>query len=148
MTRRAAQCYLAAVAIAIGGYVHLVLYRRSYHAIPHIGALFAFDIIVAAGITMALLTRHDTPSILGALAHTASAVAGFALSRTVGLWGFKESGFTPSPHAAIALAAEIVAFVVLVWATVGQVAGSRAQVGARSEMLNPSNPKRNERDQS
>ena len=118
MTRSKILCYLAATAIGIGGYVHLVLYWRSYHAIPRIGVLFALDIIVAAGVAMALLVRHDTLSIVAAIAHTASALGGFVLSRTIGLWGFKETGLTPTPHAAIALAAEAAALILLALASV------------------------------
>jgi hypothetical protein len=38
----------------------------------------------------------------------------FALSRTVGLFGFTERGWDPSPHAVISVAAEVLT--VLLWA--------------------------------
>ncbi|BBY68847.1 hypothetical protein MPRI_10340 [Mycobacterium paraintracellulare] len=37
----------------------------------------------------------------------------FALSRTVGLFGFSERGWDPSPYAAISVAAEVV--ILLLW---------------------------------
>lgn len=107
--RRAA----AAVAIAVAGYVHLVLYRRSYHAAPHIGALFALDVVVAAGAAAALVVVRARASDLVALAHASAAAAGFLLSRTVGLWGFKEQGLDPAPDAAVAIGAELAAIVLL-----------------------------------
>jgi len=55
----------------------------------------------------------------GWLQWVAAAVAGgslaaFALSRTVGLFGFSERGWDPSPHAVISVAAEVLT--VLLWA--------------------------------
>ena len=38
----------------------------------------------------------------------------FALSRTIGLFGFSERGWDPSPHAAVTVAAEVLC--VLLWA--------------------------------
>ena len=35
------------------------------------------------------------------------ALAAFALSRTVGLFGFSERGWQPSPHAAVSVIAEV-----------------------------------------
>ena len=116
MTRTTIPCGLAATAVAIGGYIHLVLYRRSYHAIAHVGVMFALDVVLAAGIATALLLRRDILSIAAALLHTIGALTGFVLSRTVGLSGFKETGLQPSPEAASALITETVALGFLVWA--------------------------------
>lgn len=62
----------------------------------------------------------------GRLQWAAAAVAGgalaaFALSRTVGLFGFAETGWQPSPHAAISVLAELLA--VGLW--VAYLVGSR-----------------------
>jgi hypothetical protein len=118
-TRRAA----AAVAIVVAGYVHLVLYRRSYHAVPHVGTLFALDVVAAAGAAAAVAVVRARASDLVALAHASTAAAGFLLSRTVGLWGFKEEGLDPAPDAAIAIGAELAAVVLL---TAGVVRRTRS----------------------
>ena len=49
------------------------------------------------------------------------ALAAFALSRTVGLLGFSERGWQPSPHAAVSVASELLT--VGLW--VGYLLGNR-----------------------
>jgi hypothetical protein len=49
-----------------------------------------------------------------AAALTGGALGAFALSRTVGLFGFSEQGWQPTPHAAISVVAEVL--VVGLWA--------------------------------
>ncbi|MDQ1424649.1 MAG: hypothetical protein QOD72_2147 [Acidimicrobiaceae bacterium] len=118
MSTRSLVRVAAALAVAVAGYVHLILYRRSYHAIPRVGAMFAIDVVIAAGVAAALVvTRHRVVVFVG-LAQTAAALGGFALSRTIGLWGFKEPGFNPAPHAAVALGAELAALLLLIVAGV------------------------------
>ena len=53
---------------------------------------------------------------LAAAAGAAASLVAFALSRTVGLFGFTETGWRPAPYAMISVIAEIVT-VVLVAAT-------------------------------
>jgi hypothetical protein len=113
MSTRSLVRVTAALAVAVAGYVHLILYRRSYHAIPRVGAMFAIDVVIAAGVAAALVVRHDRVVVFVGLAQTAAALGGFALSRTIGLLGFKETGFDPAPHAAVALGAELAALVLL-----------------------------------
>ena len=105
--------YVAATAVAVGGYQHFDLYRHSYHAINAIGPLFALNVIVSAGLTAALLTRSDRTTRYAAIAFTAATLLAFVVSRTVGLLGFKETGWNPSPQAAITLAAETSALLAL-----------------------------------
>ena len=109
--------YATAVAVAAGGYTHFDLYRRSYHAIPRVGVLFALNVIASAAITAALVTRHDRVTRFAALALTAGTLVAFALSRTTGLAGFKETGLTPRPQAAITLAVELAAAAMLIAAS-------------------------------
>ncbi len=98
-----------AVAIAVSGVSHAYLYVHGYHHIPLIGTAF----LVQAGISfaLALLILIGGPSWLRwvAAALSGGALVAFALSRTVGLFGFSETGWQPSPHAAISVAAELVA---------------------------------------
>ena len=87
MTPTTVARYVAAVAVAAGGYQHFDLYRHSYHAIDRIGPLFAVNVIVSAGLTTALLTRTDRTTRYTAIAFTATTLLAFAVSRTVGLVG-------------------------------------------------------------
>ncbi len=102
--------------LAIGAATHAYLYIHGYHHIPTIGT--AFLIQASASFAVALLILIGGP---GWLWWTAAAVAGgslvaFTVSRTVGLFGFSERGWDPSPHAVISVVAEVLT--VLLWAIV------------------------------
>jgi hypothetical protein len=94
-------------ALAIAGFSHAYLYIHGYHHIPMIGDAF----VVQAGISfaLALLILLGGPSWLqwAAAALAGGALGAFVLSRTVGLFGFSEAGWEPSPHAAISVSAEL-----------------------------------------
>ena len=103
-----------AVCLAVSATSHAYLYIHGYQHIPMIGT--AFLIQASVSYALALLIVAGGP---GWLQWVAAAVAGgslvaFALSRTVGLFGFSERGWDPSPHAAISVAAEVLT--VLLWA--------------------------------
>ena len=112
-----------AAAVAVSGVSHAYLYVHGYHHIPLIGTAF----LVQAGISfaLALLILIGGPSWLrwAAAALSGGALVAFAFSRTVGLFGFSETGWQPSPHAAISVAAELAA--VGLWAA--YVLGGRRQ---------------------
>jgi hypothetical protein len=103
-----------ALAVATSGISHAYLYVHGYQHIPMIGPAF----LVQAGVSfaLALLILIGGPGWLqwAAAALASGALAAFALSRTVGLFGFSETGWQPSPHAAISVAAE--ALTVGLWA--------------------------------
>jgi hypothetical protein len=103
-----------ALAVATSGISHAYLYVHGYHHIPMIGPAF----LVQAGVSfaLALLILIGGPGWLqwAAAALASGALAAFALSRTVGLFSFSETGWQPSPHAAISVAAE--ALTVGLWA--------------------------------
>jgi hypothetical protein len=103
-----------ALSLAVSATSHSYLYIHGYHYIPTIGA--AFLIQASVSFALALLILVGGP---GWLSWAAAAVAGgslvaFGLSRTIGLFGFAERGWEPSPHAAISVSAE--ALTVLLWA--------------------------------
>ena len=103
-----------AVSLAVSAYSHAYLYIHGYQHIPMIGT--AFLIQASVSFSLAVLIVAGGP---GWLQWAAAAVAGgslvaFALSRTVGVFGFLEHGWDPAPHAAISVAAE--ALTVLLWA--------------------------------
>ena len=103
-----------ALTVATSGISHAYLYAHGYQHIPMIGPTF----LVQAGVSfaLALLILIGGPGWLqwAAAALASGALAAFALSRTVGLFGFSETGWQPSPHAAISVAAE--ALTVGLWA--------------------------------
>lgn len=95
-----------ALAVAASGISHAYLYAHGYQHIPMIGTAF----LVQAGVSFALaLLIPIGPWWLrwAAAALAGGALIAFALSRTVGLFGFAETGWQPSPHAAISVIAEV-----------------------------------------
>jgi hypothetical protein len=109
-----------ALALVTSGISHTYLYIHGYHHIPLIGTSF----LVQASISfaLALLILIGGPSWLWwvAAALSGGALAAFASSRTVGLLGFSERGWQPSPHAAISVVAELVAVALWAVSVVGQ----------------------------
>jgi hypothetical protein len=102
----------ASLAVAAAG--HAYLYVHGYQHIPTIGT--AFLIQASVSFAMALLILVGGPEWLR---WVAAAVAGgslvaFALSRTVGVAGFSEHGWDPSPYAVGSVSAEVVT--VMLWA--------------------------------
>jgi drug/metabolite transporter (DMT)-like permease len=103
-----------AVALAVTGVSHAYLYIHGYQHIPTIGT--AFVVQASVSFALALLILIGGPSWLqwAAAAVSGGALGAFVLSRTVGIFGFSETGWQPSPHAAISVVAELVA--VVLWA--------------------------------
>ena len=103
-----------AVSLAVSAASHGYLYIHGYQHIPMIGT--AFLIQASVSFSLALLIIANGPRWLdwAAAAMAGGSLVAFALSRTVGLFGFSERGWDPSPHAAITVAAEVLC--VLLWA--------------------------------
>ena len=98
-----------AAALAVTGISHAYLYIHGYQHIPTIGT--AFVVQASLSFALAVLILIGGPSWLqwAAAAVSGGALGAFVLSRTVGLFGFSEQGWQPSPHAAISVAAEVLA---------------------------------------
>lgn len=110
--------FVAAVAVLIGGLVHIELYfRKGYRSMPNanLGRSFMLNGIASIVVAAVLLVRRDLLVRLAGVAVTVGTLIAFYLSRNTdnGIFGFREKGFSPSPEAAIALIVEIVALVVL-----------------------------------
>jgi hypothetical protein len=103
-----------AVSLAVSAATHAYLYIHGYQHIPMIGT--AFLVQASVSFSLALLIVAGGPGWLqwAAAAMAGGSLVAFVLSRTVGLFGFSERGWEPSPHAAIALGAEVLC--VLLWA--------------------------------
>lgn len=97
--------------LAVSGVVHAYLYTQGYRNIPAIGLAFVLQASVfCAFAVLVLIGRWGWLRLAAAVGAGASLVA-FGLSRTVGLFGFIERGWNPSPYAAISVAAELVTVV-------------------------------------
>ena len=104
-------------ALAVSGVIHAYLYIHGYNHLPTVGP--AFLLHASMFCALAVLVLAGGPHWLqwaGALLSVGTLIA-FALSRTVGLFGFTERGFQPSPQAALSVIAEVLT-VVLVAASV------------------------------
>jgi hypothetical protein len=96
-----------AATLIVSGISHTYLYIHGYRHIPTIGT--AFVIQASVSFALALLILLGGPAWLrwAAAALAGGSLVAFALSRTVGLFGFSEQGWQPSPHAAISVFAEL-----------------------------------------
>jgi hypothetical protein len=109
-TRLAVRAGITATLI-VSGYVHAHLYVDSYRYIPTIGPSFLLQ--ASLSFALAVLVLAGGPWWLRAAAGALSfgALAAFALSRTIGIFGFTEIGWEPTPYAAIAVTAEALTLV-------------------------------------
>jgi hypothetical protein len=103
-----------ATSLVVSAASHAYLYVHGYQHIPRIGTAFLIQASVCFAVALLIVVGGP-----GWLRWAAAAVAGgslvaFVLSRTVGLAGFTERGWDPSPYAASSVAAEVVT--VLLWA--------------------------------
>ena len=135
-----------AVLVAVGGYVHLCLYRHGYRTIPKIGVGFGLQVVTSALVVAVLLVgprpvarvahvterRADALSGLAAAALATGTLAEFALTRAPGgLFNFQERGLRPSPQALIALVAEIGVLVVVgAWLVADQMVRRRIRTSS------------------
>ena len=118
MTVDVALRVVAAVALLVGGLVHLELYfRGGYRSFPNANLGRSFLLNGAASVLVAavLLVRRDVIVRLAGIAVSLGTLLAFYLTRQTdkGIFGFTEKGLEPSPQAALAVAVELVAVVVL-----------------------------------
>jgi plastocyanin len=109
---------IAAIALLIGGLVHLQLYYaegyRSAGEDANIGRSFLLNAISSAVVAALLFaTKSVIVRVLGILVAAGTLLA-FIITRTSdALFNFEESGLKPSPQATIALVVEIIAILSL-----------------------------------
>ena len=121
---------VAALALLVGGLIHLELYfRGGYRSFPNANLGRSFLLNGAASVLVAavLLMRRDVIVRLAGIAVTVGTLIAFYLTRQTnnGIFGFTEKGFEPSPQAALALIVELVAAVVLLVSFVPQLEWKR-----------------------
>jgi hypothetical protein len=103
-----------AVSLAVSAVSHAYLYIHGYQHIPMIGAAFLIQASVSLSLAVLIVVGGPWWIEWAAAAMAGGSLVAFVLSRTVGLFGFTERGWDPSPHAAITVVAE--ALCVLLWA--------------------------------
>lgn len=96
-----------AASLAISAASHAYLYVHGYQHIPTIGIGFLVQASVSSAIALLILVGGPGWLRWAAATVAAGSLVAFALSRTVGLSGFSERGWDPSPYAAISVGAEV-----------------------------------------
>jgi hypothetical protein len=96
-----------AVAVAVTGISHAYLYIHGYQHIPTIGAAFILQASVSFAVAVLILIGGPGWLRWAAALVAGGALVAFVLSRSVGLFGFSERGWQPSPHAAVSVVAEL-----------------------------------------
>lgn len=106
---------MISASLAVSGVVHAYLWATGYSSIPTVGPAFLIQASVFCALAVLILVGGPAwLQVLGALGAAGSLLA-FALSRTIGLFGFIETGWEPLPYTWISVVAEL-ATVVLVCA--------------------------------
>jgi len=110
--------FVGALAILVGGLVHLQLYfRGGYRSFPNanLGRSFLLNGVASVLVAAALLVRRDVIVRIAGIAVSVGTLIAFYLTRRTetGIFGFTEEGLVPSPQAALALIVELVAVAVL-----------------------------------
>jgi hypothetical protein len=101
----------AATFVLAGGYIHFDLWRDGYRAIEYIGPLFVANAVVSVLLVVALLLRPDARVVVAGVVFSVGSLIALGLSRTIGLLGFTERGW--SDMAVQATTAEIGAIVAI-----------------------------------
>jgi hypothetical protein len=93
--------------LAASGVIHAYLYIHGYRDIPTVGPAFLVQGSVFCALAVLILAGGPGWLQLVAVIGAAGSLVAFALSRTVGLFGFSETGWQPAPYAAITVVAEV-----------------------------------------
>jgi hypothetical protein len=125
-----------ALATAVTGYVHANLYvDGGYRVIHVVGPAFLLLSSSAFAVAVLLLIGGSLVPRLGAAAVAAGALGGFAMSRTIGVFGFTERGLQPAPQALISLISELGALVlVLCWEVMMRRSRPAARISRKAAM--------------
>jgi hypothetical protein len=115
ITKLATRIALSA-SLAVSGGVHAYLYVNGYRDIPTVGPAFLLQGSAFCALAVLILAGGPAWLRLAAAIGAAGSLLAFALSRTVGLFGFTETGWQPAPYAIISVVAEVLT-ILLVAAT-------------------------------
>jgi hypothetical protein len=84
----------AATFVLANGAIHVDLWRNGYRAIEYIGPLFIANAVVSGLLVVALLVRPAAPVAIAGVVFSVGSFAALVLSRTTGLLGFTERGWS------------------------------------------------------
>lgn len=84
----------AATFVLAGGYIHIDLWRNGYRAIEFIGPLFVANAVVSVLLAVALLVRPGALVAAAGVLFSVGSLVALVLSRTTGLLGFTERGWS------------------------------------------------------
>lgn len=115
----------AAAALATSGYIHAQLYVTGYRFIHVVGVLFLLQASASFALAALLLVGGPVYLRLAAAGAAAGALGGFAASRTVGVFGFTERGWQPSPQSLLSVLVEVATLALLVPAYIEAVKAVR-----------------------
>ena len=116
------------ISMAVSGVVHAYLYVHGYRDIPTVGPAFLAQASVFCAVAVLILIGGPAWLRLVAVLGAGGSLVAFALSRTVGLFGFSETGWEPSPYALLSVIAEALT-IVLVGAAAMRGRPRRAEIG-------------------
>jgi plastocyanin len=85
---------LGAGALFASGGIHLDLYLTGYHSIPTIGPLFIVQVIGTFSVAVVVLVRSSRLVAANGALLALGTLAGYLLSRAVGIFGFREVATT------------------------------------------------------
>ena len=123
----------AAVALLIGGLVHLQLYFLGYRSYPdaNLGRSFILNAVVSAIIASALVVQRGRAVRIAGMLVAAGTLIAFTLTRSTDVvFGFRERGLEPSPQAIVALVSEVVALLLLALTFIPRLPAARQRSGS------------------
>jgi len=83
---------LGAIGVAVAGGIHFQLWTGAYGSLSVIGPLFLLDAVGSWVVALVLLGSRWPIVAAAGVAIELGAIAGLAISSTVGLFGFRETG--------------------------------------------------------
>ena len=97
--------------LAVSGVIHAYLYIHGYNHVPTVGPAFLLQASMFCA--LAVLVLAGGPFGCSGPARCSATLIAFALSRTMGLFGFTERGWEPLPQAAVSVIAEVLTVVLV-----------------------------------
>ncbi len=117
---------VGALAIATSSYLHFRLWDGfGYRNIPTVGKLFIVQVVVGAALALAVVVLRRVGCALAGAGFAAATAAGFLISVTHGLFGFRDTW--AAPFASVAFVLEVVGVVTLCLVVVLSTRGTAAR---------------------
>ena len=118
----------SAATLSVSGYIHAQLYVTGYRFIHVVGVLFLLQASASFAVAALVLVGGPVLLRLAAAGAAAGALGGFAASRTVGVFGFTERGWQPSPQSLISVLVEVATLLLLAPTYVEAVKWARVEL--------------------